>query len=226
MNQITCESLTLGYDGKIILSDLSFSVNSRDYLCIVGENGSGKTTTMKTILGLLPAISGRIKLSEGLKHSDIGYLPQQSIVQRNFPASVWEIVLSGCLNHCGLRPFYNKAEKRIAKENIKKMGIEHLTKRCYRELSGGQMQRVLLARALSAASKILLLDEPVSGLDPVASKDLYNVIAELNKEDTTIIMISHDIDGVLDYASHILHVGKNTFFGSKADYLKHTGAYK
>ncbi len=226
MNQITTQSLTIGYDAKVILSDLSFTINSGDYLCIVGENGSGKTTLMKTILGLLPALSGSIKLGEGLKHSDIGYLPQQSVVQKNFPASVWEIVLSGCLNHCGLRPFYNKAEKLRAKENIKKMGIEHLSKRCYRELSGGQMQRVLLARALCAANKILLLDEPVSGLDPVASKDLYNVIAKLNQEGTTIIMISHDIEGVLDCASLMLHVGKNTFFGTKEEYKKQTGAYK
>ncbi len=225
MKQIVCENLTLGYDAKVILKDISFSVSQGDYLCIVGENGSGKTTTMKTILGLLPAISGKVRFGGDLKHSDIGYLPQQSVLQKNFPASVWEIVLSGCLNHCGLRPFYNKAEKNIAKENIKKMGIEHLAKRCYRELSGGQQQRVLLARALSAASKIILLDEPVSGLDPNASKDLYNVIQSLNKEGTTIIMISHDIDGVLDYASHVLHVAKNTFFGTKDEYLQ-AGAYK
>lgn len=226
VNQIECKNLAIGYDAKIILKDISFSVNSGDYLCIVGENGSGKTTTMKTILGLLPALSGSITLGEGLKHSDIGYLPQQNVVQKNFPASVWEIVLSGCLNHCGLRPFYNKAEKNLARENIKRMGIEHLTKRCYRELSGGQMQRVLLARALSAVNKILLLDEPVSGLDPVASKDLYNVIAGLNAEGITIIMISHDIEGVLDYASHVLHLGKNTFFGTKAEYLEQSGGYK
>ncbi len=225
MKQISCENLTIGYDNKIVRSDISFEVSQGDYLCIVGENGSGKTTMMKTLLGLLPAISGNISLEQGLLYRDIGYLPQQSVVQKNFPASVWEIVLSGCLNHCGLRPFYNKAEKLIAKQNIEKMGIEHLSKRCYRELSGGQKQRVLLARALSAASKVILLDEPVGGLDPNASKDLYSVIEALNKEGTTIIMISHDIEGALGYASHILHIGKNTFFGTKEQYSK-IGEYR
>ena len=194
MPQLTCQNLKLGYDGNVIVEDLSFAVNAGDYLCIVGENGSGKSTLMRTILKLQTPISGEILTGDGLKQSEIGYLPQQTVVQRDFPASVSEIVLSGCLNKCGLRPFYNQKEKALAAENMEKMGIAHLAGRCYRELSGGQQQRVLLARALCATSKMLLLDEPVSGLDPKATAEMYELIAKLNREDgITVIMISHDI---------------------------------
>ncbi len=221
MAQLICENLALGYDGREILSDLNFSVDAGDYLCIVGENGSGKTTLMKTILGLQSPISGKLSMSDGLSQNEIGYLPQQTLVQRDFPASVWEIVLSGCQNSCGLRPFYNKAEKQLAKENIKKMELEPLVNRCYRELSGGQQQRVLLARALCATHKMLLLDEPVSGLDPKVTAEMYRLIEELNKKDgITVIMISHDLDAALQYANRILHIGKKVFFGTKEEYLK------
>ena len=162
MSLISCKNLSLGYDGREIIKDLSFDVSEGDYLCMVGENGSGKTTLMKTLLGLNPLISGKIEFSGGLKGSQIGYLPQQTPVQRDFPASVTEIVLSGFEGGMGLRPFYSAAQKETALGNIKKMGIEHLKNRCYRELSGGQQQRVLLARALCATSKLLLLDEPVA----------------------------------------------------------------
>lgn len=221
MSQLICENLALGYDGREILSNLNFSVDAGDYLCIVGENGSGKTTLMKTVLGLQSPISGRLSMGDGLNQNEIGYLPQQTLVQRDFPASVWEIVLSGCQNRCGLRPFYNKAEKQLAKENIRKMELEALTDRCYRELSGGQQQRVLLARALCATHKMLLLDEPVSGLDPKVTAEMYKLIEELNKKDgITIIMISHDLDAALQYANRILHIGKKVFFGTKEEYLK------
>ncbi len=166
MALITCRNLCLGYDGREILHELSFEVNSGDYLCIVGENGSGKSTLMRTVLGLQRPLSGQILTGDGLRRTEIGYLPQQTPVQRDFPASVWEVVLSGFEGGCGLRPFYTRAEKQRAAENIRAMGIEALSGRCYRELSGGQQQRVLLARALCATSKLLCLDEPVSGLDP------------------------------------------------------------
>lgn len=222
MPQLTCENLKLGYDGKTIVEGLSFSVNSGDYLCIVGENGSGKTTLMRTILRLQAPISGKISTDEGLKQSEIGYLPQQTNVQKDFPASVYEIVLSGCLNKCGFFPFYGKKEKEKAKENMEKMGITHLAKRSYKELSGGQQQRVLLARALCATSKMLLLDEPVAGLDPKVTAEMYELIEKLNREDKiTVIMISHDIESATKYASHILHIcHKPLFFGTAADYLK------
>ncbi|MBP5242277.1 MAG: metal ABC transporter ATP-binding protein, partial [Clostridia bacterium] len=201
------------------LKGLSFDVDGGDYLAIVGENGSGKSTLMKTILGLLKPIEGEIITGEGLKHSEIGYLPQQTVVQRDFPASVWEVVLSGCLSHTGLRPFYNKKEKALAKSNIEKMGLVGFEKRSYRELSGGQQQRVLLARALCATQKILLLDEPVSGLDPKVTAEMYELIKNLNDEGTTIVMISHDIAAAVKYARHILHIGEKTFFGTKEEYL-------
>lgn len=221
MAQLTCRNLCLGYDSKVILKDLNFSVNEGDYLCIVGENGSGKSTLMKTILGLQAPISGEISAGDGLKSNEIGYLPQQTVVQKDFPASVREIVLSGCQSRSGLRPFYSKADKALAKENMEKMGITQFSKRCYRELSGGQQQRVLLARALCATQKVILLDEPVSGLDPKVTAEMYSLIDNLNKKDgITVIMISHDIASVLDYASHILHIGKNVFFGTKEEYLK------
>lgn len=220
MAQLTCEDVSLGYDNKTILSNLSFSVNSGDYLCIVGENGSGKSTLMRTMLGLQKPMSGEISLGDGLKKGEIGYLPQQTDVQKNFPASVKEIVLSGCQARAGLRPFYNNQEKEMAANAMKKMRIEEFSKRCYRELSGGQQQRVLLARALCATQKILLLDEPVSGLDPKVTAEMYELISGLNKEGITIIMISHDIDVAISEASHILHICDKPFFGTKEEYLK------
>lgn len=220
MSLITIENLSLGYDSNVIVGDLNFKVNAGDYLCIVGENGSGKSTLMKTLLNLQAPISGQILFGDGLKKNEIGYLPQQTIVQKDFPASVYEIVLSGCQSRCGVRPFYNKEEKALARENMERMGITALANRCYRELSGGQQQRVLLARALCATRKILLLDEPVSGLDPKVTIEMYDLIEKLNNEGVTIIMISHDINAAVRYASHILHIGASVFYGTKEDYVE------
>lgn len=220
MSQLICRELSLGYEGKEIIRNLSFHVDAGDYLCIVGENGSGKSTLMKTLLRLLKPLDGKIETGSGLNQNEIGYLPQQTEVQKDFPATVWEIVLSGCQSMCGIRPFYNKSEKKRAKKNIERMGISNLAKRCYRELSGGQQQRVLLARALCATKKLLLLDEPVSGLDPKVTADMYSLIKELNADGITVIMISHDITEAVKYATHILHLGKNQFFGTKEEYIK------
>ena len=221
MAQLTCQNLCVGYDGKSVLQDLSFEVFAGDYLCIVGENGSGKSTLMKTILGLQTPISGTILTGDGLRKNEIGYLPQQTQVQKDFPASVREIVLSGCQGRCGRRPFYNQEEKQLASDAMEKMQITRLARRCYRELSGGQQQRVLLARALCATGKMLLLDEPVSGLDPRVTAEMYGLIEQLNREDgITVIMISHDIAAAVKYASHILHIGDAVFFGTKAAYLQ------
>lgn len=221
MAQIICRNAVLGYDGRAITHGLDFSVDAGDYLCIVGENGAGKSTLIKTILGLTPPISGEIEFSDGLRKTEIGYLPQQTPVQRDFPASVGEIVLSGCLGGSGLRPFYSRAQKKRALESMKKMDIEKLSGRCYRELSGGQQQRVLLARALCATEKLVLLDEPVAGLDPKVTREMYELIAALNGEGITVIMVSHDVAAAVRYASHILHLGNTPkFFGTKEDYLK------
>ncbi len=218
--QISCKDVSLGYEGNVVTSGLDFTINSGDYLCILGENGSGKSTLIKALLGLKPQMSGEIEWCGGFSTGDIGYLPQQTPVQRDFPASVQEIVRSGCLSKSGFRPFYNKQEKELADTTMKRLGIEKFAKRCYRELSGGQQQRVLLARALCATQKMLLLDEPVTGLDPKAQTELYELIAELNKSGITIIMVSHDINAAVKYASHILHVGKKQiFFGKKDDYM-------
>lgn len=222
MPLLTCKNLNVGYNGVSIVNDLNFAVNSGDYLCIVGDNGSGKTTLMKTLLNLLPAISGKVVFGEDFDRNEIGYLPQQTIVQRDFPASVMEIVLSGCLNKCGARPFYTKSEKQLALENMEKLDILHLKNSCYRELSGGQQQRVLLARALCATKKLLLLDEPVASLDHKVTAEMYRLIKKLNREyGITVIMISHDMDATTKYASHILHIcHKQLFFGKAEDYLK------
>lgn len=220
MAQLVCENLAVGYDGKAILQNLNFEINAGDYLCIVGENGSGKSTLMKTILGLQPPVSGKITAGDGLKKTEIGYLPQQTSAQRDFPASVKEIVLSGCQGRCGMRPFYTKEEKRLAADAMEKMQISEYAKRCYKELSGGQQQRVLLARALCATRKILLMDEPVSALDPKATAEMYALIEKLNREDgITVIMISHDVQAAVHYASHILHIGDSVFFGTREKYL-------
>ena len=216
---LTVNNLTIGYEDQEVLSGLNFSINEGDYLCIVGENGSGKTTLVRTLLGLIPPRDGEIVRGPGFAAGEIGYLPQQTQVQRDFPASVREIVLSGCQARNGLRPFYSKEDKALAVKNMERMEIADFADRCYRDLSGGQQQRVLLARALCAAEKVLLLDEPVTGLDPMVTADMYGLIRSLNKEGVTILMISHDIEAALRYATHILHVGEPLFFGTKDQYL-------
>ncbi|MBQ3841715.1 MAG: ABC transporter ATP-binding protein [Ruminiclostridium sp.] len=220
-NLLHCKDIVLGYEGKAVVSGLNFNISEGDYLCILGENGSGKSTLIKALLGLNKPLSGMMIQPAAMKAGDIGYLPQQTAIQRDFPASVREIVLSGCLPKCGLRPYYNKDEKKLAEDTMKRLGITELAGRCYRELSGGQQQRVLIARALCAAQKVLLLDEPVTGLDPKAQNELYELIAELNKSGVTIIMVSHDFAAATRYASHILHIGAHCqlFFGETADYL-------
>lgn len=220
MPQLSCQDLTLGYDGRTVVSGLSFTVNAGDYLCIVGENGSGKSTLIRTILKLKTPLSGQIVTGDGLKPGEIGYLPQQTVIQKDFPASVREVVRSGCLNRSGLYPFYRSAEKRLAEENMEKLGIAPLARRCYRELSGGQQQKVLLARALCATRKLLLLDEPVTGLDPKAALEMYTLIGQLNADGITVIMVSHDIAAAVNYASYILHIGEQSrlFFGPTKKY--------
>lgn len=219
MAYISCINASLGYEGRAIVSNLSFEVNKGDYLCIVGENGSGKSTLMKTLLGQKNLLSGKIEFSDGLKQKEIGYLPQQTVVQRDFPASVKEIVRSGCLNSGGF--FLSKSQKKLAEESMEKLAVTDIRNSCYRELSGGQQQRVLLARALCATQKLLVLDEPVAGLDPVVTQSFYKLISQLNSEGITVIMVSHDINAAVEYASHILHIGHTPlFYGTKEDYLK------
>lgn len=222
--QLECRSCSLGYDGTAVVEGIDFTVESGDYLCILGENGSGKSTLVKALLGLSEPLKGEVirgKNSCSCGCGGIGYMPQQTVVQRDFPASVREIVISGCLGKKGFHPFFTAQDKKRAAENMERLGITDLAKKCYRELSGGQQQRVLLARALCAADRLLLLDEPVTGLDPKAQLDMYEMINMLNKKGVTIIMVSHDINAAVTFASHILHIGskRQLFFGSKNDYL-------
>ena len=218
---LDCRDAALGYEGKPVWEHLSFQVHSGDYVCIVGENGSGKSTLVKSLLGLLHPMAGEIVRSPSLRSGAIGYLPQQTKAQKDFPATVTEVVRSGFLSSRGMRFFYTPKEKSTALMHMGKLGVLELKDRCYRELSGGQQQRVLLARALCATQKMLLLDEPVSGLDPKVTAEMYTLIEKLNREDgITVIMISHDVAAAVRYASHILHIGDTVFFGTRADYLQ------
>lgn len=220
MTQITCRDLTIGYGSRIILKHLNFTVNEGDYLCIIGENGSGKSSLMRTILNLQNPINGQILYDHQIQQNGIGYLPQQTSRQRDFPASVREIVLSGCDRRSGFHPFYHASDKKKAVTAMQQLKITHLAHRCYRELSGGQQQRVLLARALCATKKILFLDEPVSGLDPEVTADFYALIRRLNRrEGITILMISHDLQATAADATHILHLGTPFFYGLASDYF-------
>ena len=220
MKILECKKLNIGYDEKSICKDISFTVESGQYICVVGENGSGKSTLLKTILGLNKALGGKIVFDKEFNKSEIGYLPQQTENQRDFPATVREVVMSGFINKMGFRPFYNKAEKAKAKEVMKNLGILDLMKRSYRELSGGQQQRVLLARALCATDKLLILDEPTNALDVRSRNKMYDIIAELNKSGLTIIMVSHNLEKVINSATHIIYL-KDTpqFVGTKEDFL-------
>ena len=222
LHQIECRNLSLSYDGRTVLEGADFTVDSGDYLCIVGENGSGKSTLIKALLSLKRPSGGEIIFGEGLGKGQIGYLPQQTNIQRDFPATVSEVVLSGCLGKSSFKPFYSAEDKKRAAMNMERMGISDIASVCYRELSGGQMQRVLLARALCAAEKMILLDEPVSGLDPLVTKEMYRMIEELNRcYGMTVIMVSHDFSAAVKYATKILHLDRSVkFFGTKEDYIK------
>lgn len=219
---VTCNDVALGYEGKRMISHINFSVSEGAYLCIIGANGSGKSTLLKGLLGLIRPMEGTIKYGDGLKQNEVGYLPQQHKIQRDFPASVYEVVLSGRLNRRGFMPFYTREDRLAADRNLEKLKMLAYRNVSYADMSGGQQQRVLLARALCASSRLLLLDEPVSGLDPVASADLYATIDDLNHNyGVTVIMVSHDMHSAIDQASHILHMGHvPLFFGPTADYLK------
>lgn len=216
---IECQNVSLGYASKTVAENISFAVNEGDYVCVVGENGAGKSTLIKTLLGLQPVLAGKILTSNNFSRKNIGYLPQLTETQKDFPATVNEIVLSGCLCKMGNRPFYSQKEKSLAKENIEKLRISHIAKKSFRQLSGGQRQRVLIARALCAADNMLILDEPTSGLDVNATSELYEILRNLNKNGVTIITVSHDVENCMKDASHVLHLSdKKYFYGTVAEY--------
>ena len=227
MALIECKDVSLGYEDRIVCRDVNFEVNRGDCLCVVGENGSGKSTLMKAILGLKEPAGGHLHFGDGLKSRQVGYLPQQTTVQRDFPASVQEVVLSGCLASKGKHFFFQKAQRDRAEAAMARLDILPLKHRCYRELSGGQQQRVLLARALCATETLLLLDEPVAGLDPLVTAEFYHLIRAINREDgVTVIMVSHDLFDALALSTHILHLQDGTaFFGTREDYLQ-SGCYR
>lgn len=221
MALITCENVTLGYEGQTVIENVNFSLKGGEYLCIIGENGAGKSTLIKGLLKLKKTMAGQILYGDDLKHKEIGYLPQQTMAQKDFPASVYEVVISGRLNNLGFKPFFSKKDKEAAVEKMNMMGIYDLKDKCYHDLSGGQQQRTLLARAMCATKKVILLDEPVAGLDPVVTNELYDLIEKINKEyGITVIMVSHDLEATMRYASHILYLAKDeVFFGTKEEYL-------
>lgn len=217
---IEAKNISMSYENKKVIDSLTFTVNSGDYLCIVGENGSGKTTLLKGLTGLKKIDSGVLLFGEGLKHDEIGYLPQQTDFQRDFPASAGEVVLSGCINSLGLQPFYGKKHKKMASDAMAKLEISELSNKCYHDLSGGQQQKVLLARAICASKRLLILDEPTTGLDMGASEEMYKFISKLNKEGMTVITISHDVENAVRCANKVLHLGEHEplFFGDSKEY--------
>ena len=224
---IKCEHTDCGYENHDAVIDLNLEIYPGDYLCVVGENGSGKSTLIKGMLGLLKPTGGSLSVADELKRGGIGYLPQQTAAQKDFPATVQEVVLSGTLSRRGNRPFYSRAERKLAAHNLERLGIEHLKQKCYRELSGGQQQRVLIARALCATEQLLILDEPITGLDPSAIQDFYHLIKKLNKEDgITIIMVSHDIGNVISQANKILHLHRRVVFCGTAEAYRQSVAGK
>ena len=219
MTLIECKRLSVGYDKKVVCKDINFKVEEGDYICIMGENGSGKSTLLKTILGLNKAVFGKVIFEKSLSKNKLGYLPQQNDFQKDFPATVKEVIMSGFISQMGLRPFYNKAEKNKANGIIEFLGLENLTKNGFKELSGGQQQRVLLARALCATDKILVLDEPTNALDSRSIAEFYSLLSDLNKSGMTIVMVSHNIDKVLQYATHIVYLKNSMVFaGTKEDF--------
>lgn len=220
MSQLSCKNITIAYEKEIVVSDVSFDIESGDYVSVVGENGTGKSSILKAILGLVPMKNGTVTFENGFYKNHIGYLSQQNSMQKEFPASVYEVVLSGCLNSKGILPFYNKAAKNLAKENLARLGMEEYLRKSFADLSGGQKQRVLLARALCATDRMIFLDEPVTGLDPVAIKEMYGLIHKLNKEmNITIVMVTHDIENAMEYSDKILHLTRDDyFFGTKEEY--------
>lgn len=219
---IRCKDITLGYENMTVLEHVSFELKEGDYLCVVGENGAGKSTLIKCLAGLKKPTEGEVEFSDSISRRDVGYLPQQTAIQRDFPASVREVVMSGCLNNSRLLPFYTKADRERAARHMTELGIDTMAEKSYRELSGGQQQRVLLARALCASSKMLILDEPVTGLDPIVTGEIYSIIKQINKKyDMTIIMVSHDVKTAVNSANKILHLKRSVqFFGSTQDYVK------
>lgn len=219
--QLECRQVTIGYERELVVKDLSFQVKQGDYLSIIGQNGTGKSSLLKAILGLIRPKSGEIIMNHGVEKKNIGYLSQQNPSQKDFPASVYEVVLSGCLNQKGLLPFYSQQEKKRAKSNLEKLGMSQLLHESFADLSGGQKQRVLLARALCATDKMIFLDEPITGLDPAAMKEMYELIAKLNQEmGITIVMVTHDIENAMKYSKNILCLRKDDyFFGSTKDFL-------
>lgn len=223
MAQLRCENISVGYEDGIVVSDVSFELNRGDYVCIVGENGAGKSSLLKGILGLAKIQGGKLVYGDGMSRADVGYLPQQKDYQKNFPATVKEVVMSGFLNKMGLRPYYNRAEKAKAMEILSDFGMADYVRASFGSLSGGQKQRVLLARAMCATDKLLLLDEPTTGLDPVATEELYELLKRLNREKkTTILMVSHDLNKAVSDAGLILHVNKRSgcgYFGPADKYL-------
>ena len=224
---IKCEHTDFGYENHDAVIDLNLEIYPGDYLCVVGENGSGKSTLIKGMLGLLKPTGGSLSVADELKRGGIGYLPQQTAAQKDFPATVQEVVLSGTLSRRGNRPFYSRAERKLAAHNLERLGIEHLKQKCYRELSGGQQQRVLIARALCATEQLLILDEPITGLDPSAIQDFYHLIKKLNKEaGITIIMVSHDIGNVISQANKILHLHRRVVFCGTAEAYRQSVAGK
>lgn len=217
----------IGYKTMFALKNISFDVNSGEYICIIGDNGAGKTTLIKSLLSLNDISSGKIEIN--CKRNEISYLPQNSSIPLDFPATVEEIVLTGTQDDKIKAFFYGVNQKKMANSAMEKARITNLAKRRFGELSGGQQQRVLFARAIAKNPKVLILDEPCTGLDSSTCKDFYKLLDDVNSiERVTIIMVLHDLSAVKKYASKIIALNDNklAFCGSISNWkqLENSGA--
>ncbi len=222
-NLITAQNITLAFDGHTAAENVSFTLARGDYLCVVGENGSGKSTLLRAVTGEIKPVAGRLMISPELRRAGIGYLPQQSKIQRDFPASVREVVVSGCVRRDNTGLFWKRKSKKRAAEYMKLLHVDALADKCFGELSGGQRQRVLLARAMCASDLLLLLDEPMNGLDPEAAHEMYHAVRMLNRErGLAIMMVSHDVGCALHEAGHVLSMCRgHSFYGTVEEYTAH-----
>lgn len=222
MPLIEFKDLCIGYEHKVIIKNINLEINDGEYVCVFGDNGVGKTTFLKTILGLIPPLSGSIIIEDTFNKKEVGYLPQRMQLKPEFPASCFEIVLSGCVNRLKIWPFYRKSHRDLAIEKMKLLGVANLKDKPFRVLSGGQQQRILLARALCATDRLLILDEPFTGLDYHAAKSLYDLLEKINKQlNVTIIVVSHFMEDILAYSTKVVHLSKEEVFcGTPEQYVQ------
>lgn len=227
MSIVSIKNLSFSYDKQIVLENIDLNIEDKDFLAIIGPNGGGKSTLLKLILGMNKIQQGVIKVLNEIPSknlSKIGYVPQNTNINTDFPIKVIEVVLMGHVG--GKRPFigYGKEEISCAMGALAQVGMQDFAHKKIGSLSGGQRQRVMIARALCAHPKVLLLDEPTASIDVEGQKKIYDLLKELNKT-ITVVVVSHDISVILGYAKKVAHINKTLTFhdiSDKSDSIKNT----